>query len=89
MYKINDRITYACKNHEFVGIICDDGHEHTVKAFGEICGTPFTDYDDELKNQIKYCVEISNGFDIEVLTADSKEEAVENDILEEDTYFVK
>ena len=86
---VHDKIINACENHDFVGIVCEDGHEHTVKAFGEICGTPFTDYDDELKNQIKYCVEISNGFDIEVLTADRKEEAVENDILEEGTYYVK
>ena len=86
---VHDKIINACKKHDFVGIVCEDGHEHTVKAFGEICGTPFTDFDDELQNQIKYCIEISNGFDVGVLTADTKEEAVENDILEEGTYYVK
>lgn len=78
----------AINEHDFVGIVCEDGHEHTVKAFGNICGTPFDDGDD-LTSQLNYCEKISKGFDIEILTAETKEEAVENDILEEDTYFVK
>ena len=86
---VRDNIINACENHDFVGIICDDGHEHTVKAFGEICGTPFTDFDNELDNQIQYCLEISKGFDVEILTAETEEEAVEKDIIEEGTYYVK
>ena len=86
---VRDNIINACENHNFVGIVCDDGHEHTVKAFGEICGTPFTDFDNELDNQIQYCLEISKGFDVEILTAETEEEAVEKDIIEEGTYYVK
>ena len=79
----------AINENKFVGIVCDDGHEHTVKAFGEVCGTPFFEFEDEMDNQIAYCEKISNGIDVEILTADTKEEAVENDILEEGTYYVK
>ena len=89
MFEIKDNIKKACETHNFVGIVCEDGHEHTVKAFGEICGTPFTDFDNELDNQLMYCEEIANGCDVEILTADTKEEAVQNDILEEGTYYVK
>ena len=79
----------AINEHNFVGIVCEDGHEHTVKSFGEICGTPFLDFEDEMENQLMYCEDISKGFEVEILTADTKEEAVENDILEEGTYYVK
>lgn len=88
-FDIEQRIRDACSNHEFVGIICDDAHEHTVKAFNTVCGTPFDDFDDELDNQVHYCKKISKGFDIEILTASTKEEAVDVGILEEETYFVK
>lgn len=84
---IKTEIKNACKNHNFVGIVCIDGHEHTVKAFGEICGTPFDDFDNELDNQLMYCEEIAKGFGIEILVADSFEEAVEEDIIEENGYI--
>ena len=92
MFEIKENIKKACENHEFVGIVCEDGHEHTVKAFGNVCGTPFDDLDEddgELSGQLYYCEQIAKGFDVEILTADTKEEAVENDILEEGTYYVK
>ena len=71
----------SIKKHNFVGIICEDGHEHTVKAFAGICGTPFLWFDDELENQMKYCKQISNDLEVEILTADTIEEAVEKDIV--------
>lgn len=88
MFEIRENIKKACESHNFVGIVCEDGHEHTVKAFGEVCGTPFDD-GDNLTSQLTYCEKIAKGYDIEILTADSKEEAVEKDILEEETYYVK
>lgn len=76
----------AITENEFVGIVCDDGHEHTVKAYGEICGTPFFDYGDEIENQLMYCEKISKGIDVDILTANTEEEAIEGDILEENGY---
>lgn len=70
-----------CKKYEFVGVICEDGHEHTIKAFGEICGTPFDNFEDELENQLAYVEKISKGYDVEILTANTVEEAVEKDII--------
>lgn len=82
----------ATKKFNFVGIVCIDGHEHTVKAFGNICGTPFDNFDDEINNQIMYCKKISKGFNVEILTADTIEEAIEKDIIfdnEDGTYDIK
>ena len=76
----------AINEHDFVGIVCEDGHEHTVKGFGNICGTPFDD-DNDLTSQLNYCEKIAKGFDVEILTADSFEEAVENDIIDEDGFI--
>ena len=88
---IEEKIRKATTSHDFVGIVCIDGHEHTIKAFGEICGTPFFDFDSELENQIMYCEQIANGYDVEILTADSIEDAVEKDIIDcfNGEYFVK
>lgn len=86
------QIINAINKYEFIGIVCEDGHEHTVKAFGNICGTPLFDYDDELDNQLAYCEKIALGQDIEILTANSVEEAVEKDIIDEfddGEYFIK
>ena len=82
--EIIKNITKACSEHAFVSIVCDDGHEHTVKAFGNVCGCPFFDFENELDNQLSYCIKIAKGFDVEVLTANSFEEAVEKYILTED-----
>lgn len=71
------------KENDFCGIVCEDGHEHTIKAFGVVCGTPFFDGDD-LTSQLKYCEKISQGYDIEINTANSVDEAVEKDIIDED-----
>ena len=73
----------AIKNNSFVSIVCEDGHEHTIKAYNNLCGTPFFDEDD-LTSQLKYCRKISLGFDIEILTANSFEEAIEEDIITEE-----
>lgn len=70
----------AINEYRFVGIVCEDGHEHTVKVFGKICGTPFDDGDD-LTSQLKYCEIIARGLDVEILTADFFEEAVEKGII--------
>ena len=86
MFEIKENIKKACEAHDFVGIVCEDGHEHTVKAFNEICGTPFDDGDD-LTSQLNYCEKIAKGFDVEILTANSFEEAVENDIIDEDGFI--
>lgn len=77
----------AIKKHDFVGIVCEDGHEHTVKAFGNVCGTPFDDFESDFENQMMYCEKIAKGFDVEILVADSFEEAIEEDILEEDGFI--
>ena len=84
-------IINAVKNNEFVGVIACDGHEHTVKAFGNICGTPFFDYEDDLKNQLMYCQRISKGAELEIITANTVEEAIENDIIDEfdGEYYIK
>lgn len=81
----------AVEKHEFVGVIACDGHEHTIKAFGNICGTPFDWYEDELKNQLKYCQSISKGCELDILTADSVEEAIAEEIIDEfdGKYFIK
>lgn len=83
MYELKNKITDACKTHRFVGIVCEDGHEHTVKAWGNICGTPFDYSEDELENQLIYCEKIAKGFDVEILIGDTFEDAVKNNILED------
>jgi len=84
-------IIEACKKHEFVGVIAYDGHEHTVKAFGNICGTPFFDYEDELKNQLAYCTKIACGQELEILVADTIDEAINEEIIDEfdGKYYIK
>ena len=86
-----DELRTKMETHNFVSIVCVDGHEHTVKAFGEVCGTPFFDCDSETDNQLMYCKQISKGFDFEILVADTVEEAVENDIIDDfdGEYWVK
>lgn len=84
-------IINAVNTHDFVGVVAYDGHEHTIKAFGNICGTPFDWSDDELENQLIYCKKISDGQELEVLVADTVEEAVDEDIIDEfeGKYFIK
>jgi len=69
--------------NKFVGVAFRNGHLHTIKAYGDIFPSPC---EGEFEGQIEYVkfVEENENTDVfDIMTASTMEEAIENDILEE------
>lgn len=84
----------AMRTNEFVGVVFENGHEHTVKAYGEICGVPAVFSSDkgvgDFTGQINYIKHVEKNEDTvleDILIADTEEDALNEDILDDTIQF--
>jgi hypothetical protein len=77
-------VLQAIQSHPFVSVEFRNGHEHTVAAYGHVCGSP---YDGEHEGQIYYIEYVCQNerTDVyDILVASTETEAIELGIIEED-----